>query len=528
MDITMKSFVAGLCVCMFTLAGCAMTPTAKHVEETVQQEAAQATTDLGTIREQDDGYWQPTGELWLGGDAVRSRRRDERPAYLSLPVSGTPVYPVSLQKFAEYVVQGYGVRVQVMPDAAEVAGKVVDPTAAMRAAAGASTSGGVEAPAGSFYLDYKGDLAGLMDHVSARMGVSWRVQGNDLLIFYRDTRTFEVTASPGESAIRNSVSNAGGGQSGGGQSGGAQNQSQQSSSMQATLDIFATVAEALRTSLGPGDSYVSSPALGSVTVTAPPATLDRVENFIRSANERMTRQVAIEAKLVTVRMKTGSNYGIDWNVVYRKLGSYGASVQSFGSSSVDQNALSVSVVDASSRLYGSSAILNALSSQGEVAVGNTIPAITMSSQPVTVQFTDSIPYISRIQTQLVADAGSQTTIETSSVITGLAVNLLPVVTDNHDIILQLQATLSDITEIRQIGVPGGDQSLEIPAVASRDILQKVKLRPGHTLVVAGFEQSTNSRQSRGVVHPNAWPLGGGTDAQSERTVLVLLVTPRII
>ena len=295
------------------------------------------------------------------------------------------------------------------------------------------------------------------------------------------------------------------------------------------LDIFTTIAEALKTMLATGDTYVSSPALGTVTVTATPATLKQVRAYMLRTNERMTRQVAIETRLVSVRMAAGSNFGLDWNVLYKSLsGNYGITVSSFADASLDANSLSVSVLDPSSQFAGTTAMVNALATQGDVAVENTVPSITMSSQPVTVQFTNSLPYVRSIQTTLVPNAGSQTTIETAEVVTGLSVHLLPVVRDNHDILLQIQTTLSDVTELRSVGIPGSNQRLEIPAVASRDIAQRVKLRPGQTLVIAGFEQSANSRKARGIGSANFWVLGGGASGQTERVVLVLMVTPKIL
>ncbi len=520
---TKNLMLLGVLLC---LGGC-MTPMQKRVDAEVKRNDARATADLATILENEEGYFEQVDDVWLSGDAIEiDEDRNEAPAFLKMPVRLAPQFPISLQKFAELIVQGYGVRVDVMADATDIASKSVDPTAGLRMEEGAAIQG---QQVGSFYLDYKdGDLAGVLDHVTARVGVSWRVVGATIQIYYRDTRTWEVNSIPTASGIQNRVSNANGGSTGSGAEGGASATSSQSISTTATLDVFATIAEALKTSLAVGDTYVTSPALGTVTVTATPATLDRVEAFIEEANERMTRQVAIEAKLIAVRMSNGSHYGIDWNLMYRKLGSYGINATSFGDTDIDQNNMSISVIDTSSRLNGTSAIINALNSQGDVTVGNTVPAVTMSSRPVTVQFTDSFPYISRIQTQLVADAGSQTTIETSSIVTGLAVHLLPVITDKQDILLQLQASLSDITEIRQVSVPGGDQALEVPAVASRDITQHVRLRPGQTLVVSGFEQSTHARNSRGIGSANAWAAGGSADADQERVVLVLLVTTKIL
>lgn len=525
---TTNSVMAALLLAVF-LPGCVVTPAQKRIDGAISAASSVASADLQQIADSDEGYFRSVDEVWLSGDAIEiAKTADAVPLFLTQPAALSPQYPISLQKFAELVVQGYGVRVDVMSDAIEIASRTIDPTAALRVGDG-SIAQGAQSQVGSFHLDYRhGNLSGLLDHVAARTGISWRIAGEAVQLYYRDTKTFEVRAAPGQNGVQNTVSNASGGSSGGGQQGGSNSQSSQTTTTQASLDIFATIAEALKTTLATGDSYVASPALGTVTVTATPATLDRVAEFMRVTNERMTRQVAIETKLLSVRISNGSNLGIDWDLLYRKLGSYGITASSFGESGLDTNSMAVTVLDPGSRLNGSSAIFNALSTQGNVSTVNTVPSVTMSSQPVTVQFTNSFPYVSRVQTQLVADAGAQTTIETSSIVTGLSVHLLPIVTDNQDILLQLQATLSDITELRQIGVPGGNQSLEIPAVASRDIAQRVKLRPGQTLVVSGFEQATNTRKSRGLGHANAWALGGNAESEEERFVLVLLVTPKIL
>lgn len=510
------------------LTGCVTTPMHNRVQKAVVANRTTAEADLTGITE-NEGYFMAMDGPWLSGEQIAvATMTKPQPAWLTQSAALGPQYPVTLQKIAELIVQGYGIKVDVMADATDIASKVIDPTAALR---GGEQGQQTASQTGTIWLDYHGQMAGLLDHVASRVGVSWRVMGDGVQIYYRDTRTFEVHAAPGQNTISNTVSNASGGRSGGGgssQNGGSVAQSAQTISTQATLDIFATIAESLKTALSTGDAFVASPALGTVTVTATPSTLDRVADMMLAMNARMTRQVAIEAKLVSVTMKHGSNYGIDWNLLYTKLGSYGVSASSFGEAGLTDNSLSVAVLDSSSRYNGSTAVINALSSQGNVSVENTVPAITMSSQPVTVQFTDSQPYISRVETTLATNVGSQTSVETSDVVTGMAVHLLPVVTDEQDVLLQLQVTLSNVTAFRKLAVPGGTTQLEIPAVASRDIAQRLKLRPGQTLVVAGFEQLTNGRDSRGIGSPNAWLLGGNANANEERVILVLLVTPKIL
>lgn len=507
------------------VAGCGAQAVNHRADAFVDSQVGQQDAALGDFDAAGEGYFRKVDTPWLAAEPIEIRQtHTNEPPVFSQPVAFKPQTPVTLQKVAEFITKGFGITVHVTADAAEAAAGVVDGTAGRR---------DVQIPQGTFFLEYAGGtLKNFLDYAAARTGTSWRWDGEAVLIYYRDTRTFQLTAIPGPSEVSgrvSNVSNSGGAGGGGGESGGAVADSGQTTSATATLDAFAAATEVVRAMLGQGDSFAASASLGTITVTATPATLSRVAAFVRDTNERLTRQVALEAKLLSVELEDGASYGIDWETVYETLnGRYRIATQSLSDAPSDAGSLGISVIDSSYNYAGSSAIVRALETQGRVAVNNSAPAVSMSNRPVTVQVTDKDSYLARVETTIVPDVGATTSFEAGTVTTGFSMTLLPVVTDANDVLLHMQTTFSSLRRLRVIGNSSDGNFIEVPEVSGRDFLQSVKLRAGQTLLIGGFEQERGETAERGIGKPEFWAAGGGVNASKSRTVLVLLITPRVI
>ncbi|HIP52569.1 MAG TPA: pilus (MSHA type) biogenesis protein MshL, partial [Chromatiales bacterium] len=77
-----------------------------------------------------------------------------------------------------------------------------------------------------------------------------------------------------------------------------------------------------------GRSVVVSPQSGLVVVRAMPAELREVENYLRTTDDALHRQVILEAKVIEVELKDGYQAGIDW----AKIATHGDNSLSIGQS----------------------------------------------------------------------------------------------------------------------------------------------------------------------------------------------------
>ena len=69
--------------------------------------------------------------------------------------------------------------------------------------------------------------------------------------------------------------------------------------------------------------------------------------------------------------------------------------------------------------------------------------------------------------------------------------------------------------------------IEAPEVESRVFSNLAKLKSGETLVLSGFENSTDSGTRSGVGDARNFLLGGGLGAETKRDVIVVLITPTV-
>src|SRR5690606_22211864 len=80
------------------------------------------------------------------------------------------------------------------------------------------------------------------------------------------------------------------------------------------------IKETLETMVTPGLGRLSvSPSTGTVTVTDRPDVLRRVKEYIAAENKRITRQVLLNVKVLSVQVDDGDSAGVNWKAVYERV-----------------------------------------------------------------------------------------------------------------------------------------------------------------------------------------------------------------
>ncbi len=85
---------------------------------------------------------------------------------------------------------------------------------------------------------------------------------------------------------------------------------------------------------GKGQSVVVTPQAGVITVRAFPDDIRQVREFLGTSQQRMQRQVILEAKILEVTLSDGYQQGINWSNITSSIGSGGVTVDSLGSTSL--------------------------------------------------------------------------------------------------------------------------------------------------------------------------------------------------
>ncbi|KVO15198.1 PilN family type IVB pilus formation outer membrane protein [Burkholderia ubonensis] len=490
--------------------------------------------------------------------------------------------PGDLQLLAERLTKLTGIPVRVQPDALMPLSAFMDKLGGGGGSASATSGGGASTPAtvqpvpsatlpplpspaagGSlaaglssapnggradetkYNMNYVGTLQGFLELTCAKGGLSWDYHDGVITIRRFVTKVLSLKALPGSSGFDASLGREGQTQTG--TQGGAQSSTSQTSGgyssntkikMDSAYSVWTSIEGQIKAVKTPPGRYWISEATGSVTVTDTKAAVDEISRIIDHENALLTRQIVMRVEVLSVKLTSAQQYGIDWNVVFNKVTNMVPWALSFTSPtslvSTTAGSLGASVLTPTSgspsAWSGSKAMFNALQGYGRVKVVTTANAMTVNRQPVPVAITQQTGYLAEV-TPAPAGAsgnvGGTPGLTPGTVTTGFMLNLLPTILDSNSILLQFSMGISSLDSLdKQTSGTGNNQnSIQTPTISSTDFLQKVALRPGDTLVLSGYEREQGQYDKRTLTDKAPVGLGGSFNGSTDREAVVILVTP---
>lgn len=415
---------------------------------------------------------------------------------------------------------------------------------------GTASAGNVSASAGSVSrtfseVSYTGSLGGLLDIVTARLGISWKYEDGMVTFFYLQTARFDIEPSDAKytlkgsvvSGVSNSSSSDSSSSSSSSSSSGVSGESGTNLSSDVLMgnNLYDDLKSTAESMLTPGVGRLDlNKTTGTVVITDVPEVVRRVGEYLTSENKALSQQVNLKVVIYTVNTDTSDAVGIDWNVIYKTLaGNYGINLAGPSGAVADAGSLSFSVLDTASgaarQFAGSSFLFDALSKQTKVADVRTIPLMTTNMASASVVVGRQITYLKSVS-QTPYSTGNTTlltqTREPGSVTTGTNITIFPKVLNGGDrMMLNMFLNISSLIQLRQIG--SATEPQEAPDVDSRSTPVRVWLKPGQTVVISGLEQNVSNLSKTGQLSPDNQVTGGQRSGQSTRQSFVITVTPYI-
>lgn len=483
-----------------------------------------------------------------------------------------PSGSVGLTEIAGYITSQCGVPVLISPDAlapsvysggagmAAMAGGSPDSLAGLLpvgviSGAGATAAATTTPPAPSRPLDattlasigkfsglaYSGRLSGLLDEVTARLGLAWRYSPAEraVRISYYDTRVFDVYAFGDDQVIESTVrsgmntsAGVGSGTSGGSGSSNSgvsgESGSSQSTTVRLKSSILADIqnnVKAMLSTAPAGRSFLST-STGTLTVTDRPEVLDRIQAYLDSTNRSISQQVLFNVKVFEVTLNDTDQLGVNWAAVYKSLSnkwnlSLANVVPGISTSAISG---SVGIVNtSSSALAGSNVIIQALAEQGRVSNVRSPSVTTLNLQPAPLQIGNVKGYVAASSTTNTASVGSSTALTPGTITSGFNMTLLPRVMDRDELMLMISINMSSKPTFQTF--TSNSSSIQVPDYDAKSLSPKVKLKSGQTLILSGFDELSEDTNKVGVGEPGFFGLGGGRTRTSTHSVLVVLITP---
>ncbi|EHJ8506433.1 PilN family type IVB pilus formation outer membrane protein [Salmonella enterica subsp. diarizonae serovar 47:k:z53:[z84]] len=375
-------------------------------------------------------------------------------------------------------------------------------------------------------VNWTGPLTGLLNNISNQSKFSWRVEDGSVILSRYDTRNFQVFALPSADDINLGLSTTEAGSSGSSSSGsesGKDNTVKVESKLRS--DVLNDIENTIKAMLSPKGKISLSLSTASINVTDNALVLQRIQRYMDEQNKLLTTQVLLNVKVFNIDFNRTDQYGIDWNVLYKKAGTKISWSNSPGLSGLGNG--NIGLVKGG---LDASTFIHALSSQGKISILTQPSITTLNLQTAPMEVIHEQNYVSSISSSLVQGVGAQTTLNPSTVTTGFTMGLLPYVMNNNQLLLQYSIKLSDLESLTRFTAGEGPNAatVQLPEVNRRAFNQKVKINSGETLILSGFEQEHLSSNLKGIGTPENPALGGERNAGNKRSVLVIMITPVVL
>ncbi|MFA0196637.1 hypothetical protein AB4454_18445, partial [Vibrio artabrorum] len=136
----------------------------------------------------------------------------------------------------------------------------------------------------------------------------------------------------------------------------------------------------------------ASVSLSTITVTATPDQMQKVETLIAHYQEELSKQVVLDVRVLEFRSNLGTERGVDWNVV-RDTGSGLVKFFVPGTNTVSKQAGYGVAFQGTGKWSGTEALIKVLEKQGSVSTQTPITAMVLNNQPARITQQTLEPYI---------------------------------------------------------------------------------------------------------------------------------------
>lgn len=286
-----------------------------------------------------------------------------------------------------------------------------------------------------------------------------------------------------------------------------------------------------------GRLVMLNPQAGLLAVTAMPAEINAVREFLERSEISVKRQVVLETQILEVQLYDGFEAGINWRAIQGQLQySYGEqrerSAETFGQ-------IIKSSQEVFSSVFGIADIrdfLSLLEEQGSVQVLSSPRVSTVNNQKAIIRVGTDEFFVTGVKNNTTASAAttmSSPELELSSFFSGISLDVTPQISADGDVILHIHPIISDVQDqTKEVTV--GDSKFSLP-LALRDIRESdsvVRARSGQVIVLGGLMQKSNrASQSKQPVLGNIPLLNLFFKSKSRataKTELVILLKPVVV
>jgi type II secretory pathway component GspD/PulD (secretin) len=438
--------------------------------------------------------------VWLGGTSTMLEHRNNLPAEFENDTGITIMLgePVSLQVLANNIYSITGVPVKI------------------------DSQINSEKLKRTMGVAYTGKLSGLLSQVATDLDLLWYYDKSSIVFYETETKTFTLFALGTDISYQSAIRTDDGNQV----------------ALESNLREWEEVEKTLESIVGSsGDAkFTVSRSLGTITVTAPPSVLHRVDDYISKQNKRLSQLVTIDVKVLQVSIQNASAFGLNLGAAINAASGLTITAQPTNSLEAlsNSNILNIAVLGQNGMgvadgsletIQGSNALITALSRQGKISIVTNVGVTTRNNRIAPVSNTRKTGYIKRFESRNFTTVESST-VDQEDLETGFSMQLLPNVMDNGKVLLLFKMSIRELISMKSEKI--GEVTLQLPEVEERSFMQEVVMESGQILVLSGFERQNNNDTRYGIGDPDFMALSGSRDTSGTRDVLVVILTPQVL
>lgn len=459
---------------------------------------------------------QEVSRPYVAGKSIPMSRDARMPDPLRASVPVTAYFantPVDLATALRQISTTTNINITATPDA-------LMPPAAFSSKTGVS-SPPVFAPALVSLRANGTPLWKLLDDIAAQVQASWRPTQNGAEFYRVETRSYELMTIPQVAATSASLGRNGSGSN-------AFNSDSKTSFTMKDANQIDGIKTTVDSMISTGGKFSISVENQTLVVTDTPQAHARIENFVKRQNKVMTRRVRMLVEAIEVVSKDGSDFGIDWNLVYNTTSS--ALSGSSPSGLTSAQAGTINLTQMVGPLTGSGVVIKALNEIGTVVNRRVFPFITSSGRPITQALRTTFNYVDQVQTTAIASSTTAVTqaptVSQKDETVGTLLTLVPNAKTDGTVFLSVSFDVTSAEPLRPYTVGTGANAVTVQqkTINGSGVIQEVPVRNGRTEVIGGIELLTAQNTSRRLGEEVPILAGGSNSSTSSKSVTVLLVT----
>ncbi|EDL53977.1 MSHA biogenesis protein MshL [Vibrio mediterranei AK1] len=306
-------------------------------------------------------------------------------------------------------------------------------------------------------------------------------------------------------------------------------------------DFWPALEQAVIKLIGTGDgrSVVVTPQASLLTLRAYPDEIRQVREFLDMSQQRLHRQVILEAKILEVTLSDGYQQGISWSNIGAAIGSGGVSISRPAQNPVPPlnqigtllgGQTNVTITDGHFE-----AVLSFMATQGDLNVLSSPRITAANNQKSVIKVGTDEYFVTDISTVIGSgeNANVAPQVELTPFFSGISLDVTPQIDEKGNVLLHVHPAVIEVQEEKkEIEVLGDSIIVPLAKSSIRESDSVIRAADGDVVVIGGLMKSATTEMVSKVPYLGDIPALGhlfrNTQNVTEKTELVILLRPTVV